>query len=230
MAEFAPDGAWKEGPGYWNYATSYNVVFLAGLQTALGTDFGLSQIGAFEKTGLFPIYLTGPLGRTFNYADGGDHAIFAPQMFWLARQFNQPVFAWYERRVTTPSALDLLWYDRRAPTRKPPVCRWTSIFAEPRSPCCAAIGTTHRRCLSASRRATTKPTIATSTWAALCSMPRVCAGLWIWVRTITTCRAISAGQRWNYYRLRAEGQNTLVINPGARARPGPGGQHADDSL
>ena len=44
MAEFAPDGAWKEGPGYWNYATSYNVVFLAGLQTALGTDFGLSQI------------------------------------------------------------------------------------------------------------------------------------------------------------------------------------------
>ena len=36
MAEFAPDGAWKEGPGYWNYATSYNVVFLAGLQTRPG--------------------------------------------------------------------------------------------------------------------------------------------------------------------------------------------------
>src|SRR6185369_13058258 len=33
MAEFAPDGAWKEGPGYWNYATFYNVVFLAGLQS-----------------------------------------------------------------------------------------------------------------------------------------------------------------------------------------------------
>ena len=99
MAEFAPDGAWNEGPGYWNYATSYNVVFLAGLQSALGTDFGLSQIGAFKDTGLFPIYVTGPLGRTFNYADGGDHAIFAPQMFWLARKFNQPVLAWYERRT-----------------------------------------------------------------------------------------------------------------------------------
>ncbi len=70
MAEFAPDGAWKEGPGYWNYATFYNVVFLAGLQTALGTDFGLSRMAAFDQTGLFPIYLTGPLGRTFNYADG----------------------------------------------------------------------------------------------------------------------------------------------------------------
>ena len=83
MAEFAPDGAWKEGPGYWNYATSYNVVLLAGLNSALGTDFGLSGIGAFNETGLFPIYMTGPLGRTFNYADGGDHTPYGPQLFWL---------------------------------------------------------------------------------------------------------------------------------------------------
>src|SRR5437773_1465814 len=109
VAEFSPDGAWKEGPGYWNYATSYNVVFLAGLQTALGTDFGLSQMPAFNATGLFPIYLTGPLGRTFNYADGGDRTIRAPQMFWLARRFDQPVFAWYEREAAAPAVLDLLW-------------------------------------------------------------------------------------------------------------------------
>ena len=84
---------------------------LPDLQTALGGDFGLSQIEAFKDTGLFPIYVTGPLGRTFNYADGGDHGIYAPQMFWLARQFKQPVLAWHERRATTPTALDLLWYD-----------------------------------------------------------------------------------------------------------------------
>ena len=53
MAEFSPDGAWKEGPGYWNYATSYNVVFLAGLETALGTDFGLSKMAGFSETGFF---------------------------------------------------------------------------------------------------------------------------------------------------------------------------------
>ena len=99
MAEFAPDGAWKEGPGYWNYATSYNVLLLAALDTALGTDLGLSQINGFGQTGLFPIYLTGPLGRTFNYADGGDQAIRAPQMFWLARRFDQPMYAWFERQA-----------------------------------------------------------------------------------------------------------------------------------
>ena len=54
MAEFAPDGAWEEGPGYWNYATVYNVVFLAGLQTALGTDFGLSDIEGFSAGGPVP--------------------------------------------------------------------------------------------------------------------------------------------------------------------------------
>jgi len=111
MAEFSPDGAWKEGPGYWNYATSYNVVLLAGLQTALGTDFGLSGVGAFRETGLFPIYLSGPLGRTFNYADGSDHTLYPAQMFWLARALKQPVFAWYAGRASTPSALDLLWFD-----------------------------------------------------------------------------------------------------------------------
>ncbi len=77
MAEFAPDGAWKEGPGYWNYATRYNVVFLAGLQTALGTDFGLSQIPRIRADRLLPDLHDRAVGRTFNYADGGDHRLCA---------------------------------------------------------------------------------------------------------------------------------------------------------
>ena len=110
MGEFAPDGAWKEGPGYWNYATSYNVTILAGLQTALGTDFGLSKMAGFSETGFFPIYLSGPLGRTFNFADGHESALHAPQLFWLAQKFNQPVFGWSEQSTKSPQALDVLWY------------------------------------------------------------------------------------------------------------------------
>jgi hypothetical protein len=84
MKHFAPDGAWDEGPGYWSYATQYNVAILAALQTALGTDYGLSQIPGFDQTGNFPVYIAGPIGRTFNYADGGDRAGGAAQLFWLA--------------------------------------------------------------------------------------------------------------------------------------------------
>ncbi len=36
MASYAPDGAWGEGPGYWAYATTYNVVMLAALRIGPG--------------------------------------------------------------------------------------------------------------------------------------------------------------------------------------------------
>ncbi len=115
MASYAPDGGWAEGPGYWHYATSYNVYFLAALETALGSDQGLSQMPGFDGAGLFRIHFTGPFGRTFNYADAGDRAGSAPEMFWLARTFDEPVFAWHQRQHMgrRPSALDLIWYQSK---------------------------------------------------------------------------------------------------------------------
>ena len=114
MASYAPDGGWAEGPGDWHYATSYNVVYLAGLKTALGTDFGLSELPGFAQAGNFRIYFQGPSGQTFNYADAHPGAGNAPEMLWLAQRFSQPAFAWDEQRHTTArsrfDALDLIWY------------------------------------------------------------------------------------------------------------------------
>lgn len=111
MAEYGPDGAWPEGPGYWNYATSYNVVFLASLQTALGTDFGLAKINEFSEAGSFPIFASGPTGLSFNYADAHADVVRSPALFWLAQKFNRPEFASYEARVSLGAPLDLVWYD-----------------------------------------------------------------------------------------------------------------------
>lgn len=113
MSRFEPDGGWDEGPGYWNYATSYNTFILAALDTALGTDSGLSDMPGFSETGMFPIYITGPLMQTFNYADGGSGTLRGPQMFWLSKKFDLPIYAWYERQVASPHPLDLLWFDPR---------------------------------------------------------------------------------------------------------------------
>ncbi|MBK9138658.1 MAG: heparinase II/III family protein [Verrucomicrobia bacterium] len=110
MREFAPDGAWAEGPGYWNYATTYNCAILAAVESTLGTDFGLGAMQGFADAGLFPIYLTGPLGRTFNYADGGDGTIRAPHLFWMAHRFGRPAYAAYQREVASPHPLDLVWW------------------------------------------------------------------------------------------------------------------------
>jgi hypothetical protein len=215
MAEFAPDGAWKEGPGYWNYATSYNVVFLAGLQTALGTDFGLSRIGAFEQTGLFPIYLTGPLGRTFNYADGGDHTIFAPQMFWLAREFKQPVLAWYERRATSPSALDLLWFDQAGTGPKAAGLPLDKYFRGAEVAVLRSDWDNPQALFVGFKAGDNK---ANHSHLDLGSFVFDAAGV-RWAMDLGAddynLPGYFGGKRWNYYRLRAEGQNTPVINPDA---------------
>ena len=129
MSRFDPDGGWDEGPGYWNYATSYNVFILAALETAIGTDFGLSDMPGFSETGMFPIYITGPLMRTFNYADGGEGILRGPQMFWLASRFGKYVYAWYERQIAARGThpLDLLWFDPRGISPKSegmPLDKW----------------------------------------------------------------------------------------------------------
>ncbi len=115
MASYEPDGGWAEGPGYWNYATSYNVYYLAALHTALGTDLGLlKQFPGFSKAGDFRLYFCGPTGLTFNYADAHDHMGRSAAMFWLARTFDKPIYAWHERHAPGgPSVHDLLWFDPR---------------------------------------------------------------------------------------------------------------------
>lgn len=111
MKSYAPDGGWAEGPGYWTYATDYNVYMLAALESALGTDFGLSKAKGFRECGLFRLQFAGPNGRTFNFADAGDREDATPILFWMARSYNKPIDAWIERMaVRTPHALDVLWY------------------------------------------------------------------------------------------------------------------------
>jgi hypothetical protein len=114
MRTWGPDGAWPEGLEYWAYTSQYNVLLIASLQSALGSDFGLLAIPGFSRAGFFPIYDTGPSGTTFNFADAQPeaHPERAPQMFWLARSFHQPGFATFELAHVNPtnvSIWDLLY-------------------------------------------------------------------------------------------------------------------------
>jgi len=111
LNSYAPDGGWNEGPGYWHYATRYTVYFLAALDTALGTDFGFSEYEGLDNAGTFRIHFVSPLDLTFNYADSSNRAGSAHEMFWLAKRYNKPAYAWHQReRLSRPSALDLVWY------------------------------------------------------------------------------------------------------------------------
>ena len=126
MNSYAPDGGWNEGPGYWDYATRYNVYFLAGLETALGTDFGLSKIQGFDRAGHFRVDFSSPSGRVFNYADSRDALNPSECALWLARRFRQPVYAWQQldliERRQRVHALDLVWWP--SSVQAPAAARW----------------------------------------------------------------------------------------------------------
>jgi len=99
MKLFAPDGGFEEGPTYWNYATAYNACYLSALETALGTDFGLSQAKGFDLTGNYRMQTIGPIGKYANFGDASEDISSAPQMLWLAAKFNHPEYAEHEHTI-----------------------------------------------------------------------------------------------------------------------------------
>jgi hypothetical protein len=213
MREFAPDGAWGEGPGYWNYATSYNCVFLAALETAIGTDLGLSQMDGFAETGLFPIYITGPTGRTFNFADGGDGTLRAPQMFWLARKFNRPVYAWYARSTASPHPLDLLWFDKQGNDAQAEGLPLDKYFRRVEVVTMRTAWNDRNALFVGFKAGDNKFNhshldIGTFVLDAMGHRWALDLGA-----DNYNLPGFFGAQRWTYYRLRAEGHNTLVINP-----------------
>lgn len=125
MNAYVPDGAYPEGPGYWNYGTVYNVIMIDALQTALGSDFGMSKAEAFDHTGLFWVHSVSPAGLFFNYADGGQSYNPGPIPFKLATLYDQPLLSWWhrdkigewlDRRRDIRNrflALEIAWYDPR---------------------------------------------------------------------------------------------------------------------
>lgn len=221
MREYGPDGAWAEGPGYWHYATSYNVVFLAALQTALGRDFGLGEIPGFADAGLFPMYATGSFGRTFNYADGGDGTIRAPEMLWLARRFNRPEYARYQVPIASGTALDLVWFD-------PPTAEATAPAP--------ALDKYFRGAEIVTLRSAWNDQNAI--WVGFkggdnqANHSHLDLGTFVldalgvrWAVDLGAddynLPAYFGNQRWTYYRLRTEGHNTLDLNPGAAPSQSP---------
>ncbi|KAA6300460.1 MAG: hypothetical protein EZS26_003401, partial [Candidatus Ordinivivax streblomastigis] len=97
MNDYAPDGAYPEGYNYWDYGTSFNVLFLSAIEKAFGTDFGLTESSAFMKTAAYQENMTGPFHWCFNYSDGGLVGGLSPAMFWFASKTNDLSLLWNEK-------------------------------------------------------------------------------------------------------------------------------------
>lgn len=99
---FGDQGSWFEGVNYWNFGIQHLVQYLASLQTSMGGDFGLissHQFPGVEKTAYFPLFMSGPTGGVFNYADTYEGVFSSPSLLWLGSAY-QCVGAWqYEANL-----------------------------------------------------------------------------------------------------------------------------------
>lgn len=83
VRDYAPDGGYAEGPGYWEYGTGYIVRGMCAMETAFGTDYGMSKFPGVLQTGYYATYIDGPTG-TFNYSDSGSGHLGISNMMWFA--------------------------------------------------------------------------------------------------------------------------------------------------
>jgi len=127
MKMYQPDGVYVEGPNYWAYGTTYNILCIAAFESALHTDFGLTEFPGFRETGAFPLYMTGPTGNHFSFSDCGSRSRCFPAVYWFARRFGNPGLLHFEHHWLQKNIEDnaftqdrflplvLLWWDGNSP-------------------------------------------------------------------------------------------------------------------
>ncbi|ETZ22120.1 heparinase II/III family protein [Pedobacter sp. V48] len=96
LKAYAPDGAYPEGASYWSYGTSYTLITINVLESAFGTDFGISNTPGFVNSALFVKKLVGSSGLYFNYFDsgsGGDEGLENQELLlWFANKTGNDVY------------------------------------------------------------------------------------------------------------------------------------------
>ncbi|OPZ28246.1 MAG: Heparinase II/III-like protein [Lentisphaerae bacterium ADurb.BinA184] len=136
MGEYAPDGAYPEGPGYWEYGTSYNVLLLAALEGVLGSDFGLGAMPGFMASADYVLHMGAPTGQWFNYADcgAGRHRPASAAMFWLAARRAAPHLLWHDVPALEADATAMLNSGKERERLLPLILVWGLGRASPTVP------------------------------------------------------------------------------------------------
>lgn len=113
---YVPDGVWKEGPSYWSYATGYLGWMMAGMQTAFGTDYGYLSENPFAlNAGYYGSFMQTARGKN-NVGDAGGEIENCEEVFYLAKLSNDGNLMRLRLNDMNAynidgSAMDLLFYD-----------------------------------------------------------------------------------------------------------------------
>ena len=111
----AKDGTYSEGLGYWDYATYYLGLQSSALTSAAGTDYGLADFDGLRKSVDFIRYMSSNTPKSFSFGDDRESRDTGwTVLLWLGDYFREyDIAAVRIRKIPDDSFnyLDLLWID-----------------------------------------------------------------------------------------------------------------------
>jgi len=107
LHEYAPDGAYPEGPIYWGYGTQFSVVTAAMFESAFGTDFGLSKFQGFLESAVYAMLTISPSNKLYSYADCNEEAeaYGTFTLSWFAAKTGNKTFLDEKYFLTSPEEI-----------------------------------------------------------------------------------------------------------------------------
>ena len=222
---FGPDGNGFEGPDYWSYMMNNYLAYENALYNSIGNvddyfKFSLLDEFGLEYTGDYLLHIHGTTETSFNYYDGSARKCSGAGSFWLARIFERPELAGmsYEGRHGY-SPYEILMY-----RPNPAYATWRE-----KMPLDYAFDQGESQ-NGSMRTSWAKGNMGFSVGykgnnANVATHGRLDAGAFVldamgtrWVSLPSSedygLDAMFGEKRYQYYRNRAEGSNTLVIGPG----------------
>lgn len=128
LKHFDPNGAWDEGLTYWEFTLEYLVYYLASFESACGSDYGYFENSkGFCASIYFPQYICGPCGR-FNYGDAGmETTAPRPEVLYFAKRLSDASIAAIRLKYVLPRGWggvnELMWYDKSLSEGEDPILK-----------------------------------------------------------------------------------------------------------
>ncbi|MBQ8372383.1 MAG: hypothetical protein IJX38_05570 [Clostridia bacterium] len=85
---YAPDGAYPEGTGYWDYGTNNFFELCMALSSSAGTTYGLMECWGIDTTCYYACHTESSDCRTFAYNDGGISSQDTSRFFYVGQYFG----------------------------------------------------------------------------------------------------------------------------------------------
>lgn len=219
------DGSWNEGPNYWYFGVNAAGEMASALVSAYGDDRGLSAANpGFSQTSLYHMYVQG-MTSLFNYGDHGPnkYASTANSLMYWSSVFSEPRYSLYQRdQADSAEPFSMFWYnpsvagtwwdgldlDRHFPADETEWATGRSTWAANDGTYWAMKGgriPNHQNHGNMDIGDFVVDAIGQRWFGELGSGQYLSPGYFSGDDSQT-------GSRWNYYRTRTEGQNTILVN------------------